>query len=259
MPTPFYHLRLAQELINHPNLPETIRGFLQAVRCEFLFGSTAPDVQVISGQPRQETHFFNLPIQAGDPPAWEVLLTEYPHLRSTEKLPAARVAFIAGYLCHLQADWRWITDIFAPVFGPGCPWETFQRRLYYHNVLRAYLDQEVLPDLGAGMDGCLSQVEPDRWLPFIKDDHLVEWRDFLVPQLRSGAATHTVEVFSARQGRSVPEYQALLGSQERMQREIFARLPLERIQSYWLAVLDDNYHMVIQYLAFALHQSDMVL
>ena len=71
MPTPFYHLSLAQELLTHPSLPEPINQFLRMRRCEFMFGNTAPDVQVVSGQARQETHFFNLPILAGDRPAWE--------------------------------------------------------------------------------------------------------------------------------------------------------------------------------------------
>jgi hypothetical protein len=259
VPTPFYHLSLAQELLNRASLPRKIGQFLQAAACEFLFGATAPDVQVISGQPRQETHFFNLPIRAGDQPAWEKLLDDYPRLSTAEKLPATHAAFVAGYLCHLQADWRWITDIFAPVFGPGCLWGTFKKRLYYHNVLRAYLDQEVLPGLAVGMNGCLGQVKPLGWLPFVRDDHLAAWRDYLTPQLYSGATTQTVEVFSARQGISIPEYRALLGSWERMQREIFTHLPLEQVQSYWQAVLDDNSHLVIQYLAFALHQNDMVL
>ena len=80
MPTPFYHLSLAEDLLQHPALPEEVRQFLQASRCVFLFGNTAPDVQVVSGQPRQLTHFFNLPIQTGDPPAWELLLSDYPQL-----------------------------------------------------------------------------------------------------------------------------------------------------------------------------------
>jgi hypothetical protein len=259
VPTPFYHLSLAQELVNCSTLPDKIRNFLQAAPYEFLFGSTAPDVQVISGQPRLETHFFNLPILAGDQPAWEKLLDDYPRLSIAKKLPATQAAFMAGYLCHLQADWRWITDIFAPVFGPGRLWGTFQQRLYYHNVLRAFLDQEVLPGLAAGMDGCLGQVKPFGWLPFVRDDHLAAWRDFLAPQLHAGAATQTLEVFSARQGISVPEYRALLGSKARMQREIFSHLPLEKIQGYRQAVLDDNLHLLMQYLAFALHQNDIKL
>jgi Zinc dependent phospholipase C len=258
MPTPFYHLSIAQELITFPSLPEEIRLFISTNPCEFLFGSTAPDVQVISGQPRPETHFFNLPIQDSDLPAWRKLLADYPHLCDAENLPTAQAAFLAGYLCHLQADWRWITDIFAPVFGPGSSWGTFQERLYYHNVLRAYLDQVILKGLDAGMDGCLSHVKPNGWLPFASDDHLAEWRDFLAPQLRSGATTQTVEVFSARQGVPAPEYHALLGSQERMQAEIFTHLPIEQLQTYRQNVMDDNSHLLSQYLAFALHQRDKV-
>jgi len=254
VPTPFYHLSLAEELLNQPNLPENISRFLQASRCEFLFGNTAPDVQVVSGQPRQETHFFNLPIQTGDPPAWELLQSEHPHLAAPEHLPVPQTAFLAGYLCHLQADWSWVKDIFAPVFGQRCSWGTFHQRLYYHNVLRAYLDLHILPELSPGMDACLSQVEPDGWLPFVQDRHLTEWRDLLSPQLHNGATPQTVEVFSSRQGISAPEYYALLGSEERMQKEVFEHLPLGLVQSYRQRVLDNNIQLLSDYLAFTLHQ-----
>jgi hypothetical protein len=254
VPTPFYHLSLAEELFNHPSLPEKISHFLQTSRCEFLFGNTAPDVQVVSGQPRQVTHFFNLPIRAGDRPAWELILSDHPHLAQAEQLPAPQTAFLAGYLCHLQADWIWVNDIFAPIFGPRCPWGTFRQRLYYHNVLRAYLDLHILPGLRHGMDACLCQVKPEGWLPFVKDRHLVEWRDLLFPQLQPGAATQTVEVFSARQGISAPEFYALLESEERMQKEIFEHLPLQLVQSYRQRVLDENIHLLTYYLAFSLHQ-----
>ena len=253
MPTPFYHLSLAEELLSHPCLPEKIRLFLQDSRCGFLFGNTAPDVQVVSGQSRQRTHFFNLPIQTGDRPAWELLLSDYPHLAMARQLPATQAAFLAGYLCHLQADWLWVKDIFAPVFGPRGSWGTFHQRLYYHNVLRAYLDLHILPELSSGMDACLGQVEPDGWLPFVQDRHLVEWRDLLFPQLHSGAAPQTVEVFSSRQGISAPEYYALLESEDRMQKEVFEHLPLRLVHSYRQRVLDDNIHLLSDYLAFTLH------
>jgi len=253
VPTPFYHLSLAEELINHPSLPEKIRHFLQGNRCGFFFGNTAPDVQVVSGQPRQATHFFNLPIQTGDRPAWELLLTDYPLLAQTRQLPATQVAFLAGYLCHLQADWLWVKDIFTPVFGPRCSWETFRQRLYYHNVLRAYLDQHILPELSPGMDACLGQVEPDGWLPFVQDRHLAEWRDLLFPQLHGGATPQTVEVFSSRQGISASEYYALLESEDRMQKEVFEHLPVRLIQSYRQRVVDKSLLLLSDYLAFSLH------
>jgi len=259
VPTPFYHLSLAEDLIGHPYLPRNISIFLQNVRCEFLFGNTAPDVQVISSQPRDETHFFSLPIRADDQPAWELFLSSYPHLAAPEQLQAAHAAFVAGYLCHLQADWMWIKQIFTPIFGPRCSWGTFPERLYYHNVLRAYLDQRILPGLCRGMDACLSQVRPDGWLPFVDSGYLAEWRDFLGAQLEAGATPKTVEVFSARQGIAPPEYYTLLGSEERMQREVFDHIPLERVQSYRQSVLVENSRLLTDYLAFALHQSNTMI
>ena len=232
---------------------------LQAQRCEFLFGTTAPDVQVVSGQLREETHFFCLPIRVSDLPGWEILLSRYPRLASAERLPVSQAAFLAGYICHIQADWLWIKHIFAPVFGPGCGWGTFQERLYYHNVLRAYLDQQLLPALSDEMDICLRGVQPDGWLPFVIDDHLCIWRDFLSTQLEPGAIVKTVEVFSSRQGISAPKYYTLLESTERMQREIFAHIPLKHLQSYRDTVLDENVRLLTHYMAFALHQKFVLI
>ena len=247
---------MADELLIHPGLPEPITQFLQTRRCEFLFGSAAPDVQVVSGQPRQVTHFFNLPIQVGDQLAWELLIIEHPQLAEAGKLTASQTAFLAGYLCHLQADWFWVTDIFAPVFGPGCSWGSFRQRLYYHNVLRAYLDLQILPKLHPGLDECLDQVEPEGWLPFVQDRYLVAWRDLLSPQLRQGAEFQTVEYFSSRQGIAAPEYYALLASEERMQQEVFEHLPLQLVDAFNQRVLGANAHLLSDYLAFTLHQMD---
>jgi hypothetical protein len=253
VPTPFFHLRLAEDLIHHPSMPEAISQFLRSQRSEFLFGSTAPDVQVVSGQRREATHFFNLPIQAEDPPAWEVFLASYPQLAMTDPIPAAQSAFLAGYLCHLQADWVWVNELFVPAFGPRAAWGTFRLRLYYHNVLRAYLDLQTKPGLLADAGTCLDQVVPDRWLPFVKDQFLVEWRDLLTQQLQPGAAIQTVEVFSSRQGISAPEYYALLASEDRMQREVFDHLSLERIESYRLQVLKDNIKLLADTTIFRSH------
>ncbi len=255
MPTPFYHLSLALELLDAPSLPDAARRLLLARRGEFLFGNTAPDVQVVSGQPREDTHFFRIPIQPGDQTPWERLLAGYPHLVAAKKTNSGQASFIAGYLCHLQADWIWIRQIFAPVFGPGCGWGTFHDRLYYHNVLRAYLDQRIMPSLGTGMEACLRQAGLDSRLPFVDTRYLVEWREFLCKQLQPGAPTKTVEVFSFRQGISAPEYYALLASEERMQDEVFNHLPLEQVQLYRLTVVEENARLLSRFLAFALHPS----
>ncbi len=249
MPTPFYHLSLAEELLDHPHLPGVLSRFLYQFRGEFLFGSTAPDVQVVSRQPRVETHFFDLPIRVGDPPAWKRIQDEYVILANPTTLPAAQAAFVAGYLCHLQADWLWVKDIFARGFGLQCSWGTFSERLYYHNVLRAYLDRQILPGLPGGIDNHLSGVAPRGWLPFVEDRYLVEWRDLIAAQLKPGASVQTVEVFSARQNIDAPEFYALLASKERLEMEVFAHMPLAQVEDYRQFTVHENIQLLSSYYA----------
>ncbi|MFQ5410084.1 MAG: hypothetical protein ACE5FI_16875, partial [Anaerolineales bacterium] len=67
MPTPFYHLALAEALLADDKLPTDTRQLLAAQRPAFLFGHTAPDVQTVSGQLREATHFFSIPLHDPTP------------------------------------------------------------------------------------------------------------------------------------------------------------------------------------------------
>ena len=245
MPTPFYHLSLAEEILAHPALPAGTHLFLSEHRNEFLFGNTAPDVQVVSGQPRASTHFFDLPLQPDEPPAWEKFLAANASLSDPDELPAAQAAFVAGYLCHLQADIFWIREIFLPIFGRRSQWESFPKRLYLHNVLRAYLDRLILPELTDG--ATISGILPDSWLPFVQDVHLISWRDFLTSQLHPGARIQTVEVFAARQGVSPEAYYALLNSEERLDEEIFTHLPRQVLEDYRQEIVRENISLLRDY------------
>lgn len=247
MPTPFYHLSVAEELLGHPDLSPEVRHALQEQRPAFLLGNTAPDVQVVSGQERQVTHFFDLPILPGVKPAWEKMLATYRELGQPWAMPVARAAFLAGYLCHLQADWRWVLEIYLPVFGPGHLWKNFKQRLYLHNVLRAHLDAEILPALEPEMGHTLELAGPQNWLPFVSDHYLVEWRYLIAQQLVPGAPIQTVEVFAARQGISPEDFYTLLGSEARLNEEIFSRLPRSNLQSYRDRLLEENIHLLQAY------------
>jgi hypothetical protein len=202
----------------------------------------------MSGQERQATHFFDLPILASAPLAWEKMLMRYPSLAQAARMPADQAAFVAGYLCHLQADWMWITDIFAPVFGPWSHWQDFRQRLYLHNVLRAYLDRQILEGLPEHTGSDLGRALPKAWLPFVEDRHLYHWRDFLADQLLPGATVQTVEVFAARQGVPAETYYLLLNSEERMEQEIFIHLPRQSLLSYRQRLLVANGHLLQAYL-----------
>lgn len=248
MPTPFYHLSLASELLAHPGLSESVRVFLQQQHAAFMFGNTAPDVQVVSAQARDATHFFDLPIRPADPPAWERMLALFPQLSRPDRLPAAQAAFLAGYICHLQADWFWVKEIFLPVFGMRANWETFAWRLYLHNVLRSYLDREILAGIQERMGAEFVRVQPSGWLPFVADRFLEEWRDLLAAQLQPGADIRTVEVFAQRQGISPQEYYRLLDSQADMDAMIFSRLPHRALDDYRLRLVEKNVDFLRAYL-----------
>jgi hypothetical protein len=247
VPTPFYHLNVATDLLNHAERSAPFFRTLKTYRAEFFLGNTAPDVQTISGQDRQVTHFFDLPIRKDMIPAWDKMLALYPTLMRPANLPPAQAAFIAGYLCHLQADWLWVVEIFAPVFGPANMWKSFEQRLYLHNVLRAYLDTQILSSLPSGLATELRLASPAGWLPFVEDVYLCQWRDFLAQQLQPGAFVRTVEVFAARQGVPAEAYYRMINSEERLDQEIFAHLPRTALVDYRQRLLEENMRLLQTY------------
>lgn len=248
MPTPFYHLSIAQALTEHPDLDPRLRSFLADNLGAFLLGNTAPDVQVISGQERSTTHFFSVPIPPNNQVPWKQMLAEYSIEIQPDKYKPLKAAFIAGYLCHLQADWIWVKDIFEPVFGPRQSWETFTRRLYLHNVLRSYLDGKVIACLPPEFIAALRKTVPFRWLPFIQDEFLVKWRDYIGDQLQSGEKIMTIEVFASRHGIDPAAFQEMIASEERMDVEVFARISRQQLDDYRVDLLSQNINLLEDYL-----------
>ena len=206
MPTPFTHLAVAAELAASGALPPEVAGAWPA----FLLGNIAPDVQVLSGQPREATHFFPVPLNSA-PPAEEVLFAQHPGLARLGALPPAQAVFVAGYLAHLVFDQLWVRMIFEPVFGPEQTWgEGFKERLYLHNVLRAHWDAQDLARLTPATAADLAAAAPREWLPFVADADLAGWRDLVAEQLAESGTSRTVEVFAARMRADPAAFAALL-------------------------------------------------
>lgn len=244
MPTPFYHLNIATLLSSQPGYQPGIRDLLDTYRSTFLLGHVAPDVQVISGQTRENTHFYKLPTLDNDLPPWERMLSTYPSFDCIEDCDFELAVFVAGYICHLQADWLWVRQIYEPYFVSGSHWQTFSEREYMHNVLRSYLDIRVLESLKSGTYLGLAQSNPKAWLSFVAVDHLEAWRDFLVNQLKPGAPIQTVEVFASRQGISAKKYYRLLNEEDEMQQQIFYFVPMHQIEAYCLELLAKNVNLL---------------
>jgi hypothetical protein len=201
VPTPFQHLVDAEAILAHPALPAAVRRPLQEARGAFLLGSTAADVRAITGQHRSETHFYRLS-EPDAPPAGEALLAAHPTLADPRVLRPAPAAFVSGYLVHLAYDERWAQDLFLPLYWNGPDWYDRVTFTVHHNALRVHLDRRALTRMLAMPDAieALRRAEPAGWLPFVPDDDLREWRDWLVAQLDTPDQVATLTVFAERMG-----------------------------------------------------------
>ena len=239
MPTPFTHLLAAAELLETGALPSPLVDDLPA----FLLGNIAPDVQVLSQQSREATHFFPVPL-AGAPPAEQTLFARHPGLLPLSALPPAQAAFMAGYLAHLVFDQLWVRLIFEPVFGPAQGWETFKERLYLHNVLRAHWDALDLARLAPTAAPALVAAAPRGWLPFVEDRYLAAWRDLVARQLGEAGGSRTVEVFAERMGADPAAFAALLASPAELERRLFRYLPPSALDEYRAAALAGSVEVI---------------
>jgi Zinc dependent phospholipase C len=247
MPTPIQHLVIAGDVLTDPALASTVRAHLAAARGAFLFGSIAPDVQSVSKQPREATHFFQMP-PTNTQPAPRVMLATHPTLARSHKLPSAQAAFIAGYLAHLALDELWIADVFGPHFGLTAEWGTFRERLLIHNVLRTWLDQRDQNRLNGSLSATLAEVEPRDWLPFVTDEHLRAWRDEIAAELRPGSEIRTAEVFAERLHVPSAEFRRVLESPEEMQRRVFSHLSPGCVDRFYTDARTVSVRWITEYL-----------
>jgi hypothetical protein len=229
MPTPATHLSLAEEILCGDDLSPAVRRLLIQQRGPFLLGHTAPDVKTVSGQGRHESHFYTIP-RTSDRPAYELLFNAHPLLARAESLPPPQAAFIAGYIAHLLLDEIWLDDIFRRYFLQD--WGPLRERLFLHNVLRVWIDRRDQRRLNGSVAMALREAEPQDWLPFVSDEHLRAWRDWLVEQLSPGQRMQTAEVFAQRMGISAAEMEAVSRSPQQMAERVFCHIPRAALRSF---------------------------
>ena len=87
MPTPFYHIVIAEEILEDSRLNTPVQDLLADFFSAFLFGNVAPDVQAVASYTREDTHFFSID-NVGNNVAYKAMLSKHKELSNTRLLPS---------------------------------------------------------------------------------------------------------------------------------------------------------------------------
>ncbi|MEX2160011.1 MAG: zinc dependent phospholipase C family protein [Dehalococcoidia bacterium] len=176
MPPFTMHMTLARELasqIGHAALREHPGAYY--------LGATAPDIRAITGWDRSQTHFFTLD-EFGDQRGVASLLEAHGELAERGRLRDDVLAFLLGYISHLEMDETWICDIYRPCFGEKSPLEGGLLANLLDRILQFELDRQGRCD-AAAVDEIrrdLVRCAVDFSTPIVDQETLVRWRDVLV-------------------------------------------------------------------------------
>lgn len=143
----------------------------------YLLGATAPDVRIMTGQPREETHFITLDADHGER-SIDNLFAAHPDLRTVNG--RAR-AFLAGYLTHLEVDQAWITTVYRPFFGRESEHQSSLEANFMDRTLQFYMDWKERQDrdlVNAFYEHVMA-ADPADDLPIIPAPTLREWQGFV--------------------------------------------------------------------------------
>lgn len=176
MPPIILHLGIAKDVAQA--LPRL--DVLQRHAGSFYLGSTAPDIRLLTGTAREETHFFDLACPNGESGTL-ALFRAYPGLAPGSGLDDASRAFVAGYLSHLLTDEVWISQVYQPYFGAASNEESPAITQMLDRALQYELDlREREPSTMEAVRRALEAERATPSLPFLHKDSLARWRDFVV-------------------------------------------------------------------------------
>ena len=219
MPTPFTHLKAAQDLLADPALLTDAHNFLQRECSAFLLGNIAADARISSGLKRDDTHFYRYDQPMHNHP-WRVMLEGYPTLKQPHS--DTHRAFLAGYVAHLSMDEIWTLHMLRPRFVEP-RWADDKFRFFMLHILLVYADERDYAQLEAWQSAALGDAQAEDWLPFMPDADLHHWRDFIQQQLVG--ESETLQVFGQRTGKSEAEFRAILDSRQRLQDNLWDNVP----------------------------------
>ncbi len=219
MPTPFTHLEIANRLLCDPLIPDELRTAFRTYEPAYLLGIICADAKV-PRKDREWTHFYAYTRPMEEHP-WRTMMDTYPLLMHPRG-PEHRV-FVAAYVAHLAMDEYWSRHMLKPHFGESEWGNSIHWRFFVLNLLMIHLDERDLRTLAREQAQIMKQCQPVNWLPFIPDDVLVGWRDFVGDQIPD--ASRTLEVLSQRVDKTPEELRLLVDSPKKMQSYLWDNVP----------------------------------
>jgi hypothetical protein len=232
MPTASAHLAAALELLDDPALSASQQLASGEPHGAFMLGNFSPDVRVINGLAREITHFYDIPLSPGTS-ASHALLNTHPELAKGDVLSANQAAFVAGYMAHLIMDEAWLEFVVMPyIFIDDAAWDTNHPNYRLYSLLMTYLAEQGDRQVPSDMADTLRAVEPNNWLPFASDEHLVEWRERVIQYALTDGGWRTAKMFAHQMGSNADELYAVVTSQEAMDREVFSVMPREKLETF---------------------------
>ena len=248
MPTPFMHLHAAHRFLNDTNISETLRAQLgsKAKLGAFLLGNVAPDARVSGGLSRTKTHFFDYRPRV-KPDAGDAMLEAHPDLKHVK---GAHQAFVCGYLAHLTMDVVWCETLLFPYFYFG-EWGDDSIRYFILHVLLCHLDAMDYRQWAGNFPDALRLANPEKWLTFLPDKDLAEWRDIVARQICESCKSETLGILGQRVRMPESELRTMLESEERMQSELWQHVSRDAITETQTKMYESMVAWITRYMSEA--------
>lgn len=242
MPTPFTHLRIASQLLTDEAIPQVTRDLLVACRPAFLLGATVADARV-PDKDRETTHFYRYDKPMVAHP-WRVMVQQYPSLM--QPIDNIQRVFIASYVAHLAADEYWSRYMLKPHFAGGTWGKDMRWRFFVLHLLLIIMDERDEKLLPADQPASMRQCHPQGWLPFLPDDIMVNWRDFIAEQLDH--ESQTLAIFGERIAHDPAHLRALVDDDVTMQSYLWDHITPDLLADLEKALYDFSRQQMLTYL-----------
>jgi hypothetical protein len=167
------HMTLVRELGD-----QIAHASLRADPGAYYLGATTPDVRVLTRWDRERTHFFDLN-NYDEQSGVAGIFAEYPELASPSKLNQSTVAFLCGYISHLEMDEEWILDVYRPCFGKRSPLKGDVLANLLDRILQYELDRHERedPETVKEIRRHLLATTVEAITGFVDSETLGRWRD----------------------------------------------------------------------------------